>query len=304
MRRREILSLPLLCVAGLGHRASADAPPPTVVASFSILGDLVRELAGSAVRLRTLVGPDGDAHVYEPTPADARAVREAGLVVLNGLGFEGWLPRLLRAADFRGTTVIATDGLVPRRAGRGADPHAWQDPQLYRTYVRNVLQGLVQVAPAQAGEFRAAAARYLQRLAALDADLRARFAPLPPERRRVITTHDAFAYFGAAYGLEFLPVQGWTTAEEPSAADVARLVRTARTRGAAAAFVENVADPRLVRALAADTGLPFGGRLYSDALAPAGHPASTYLGMLHHNATTLLAALAPASLATAPETVR
>ncbi|MCZ8129912.1 MAG: zinc ABC transporter substrate-binding protein [Steroidobacteraceae bacterium] len=291
MRRRDFLVLPLLSsFAGTAARA-APAPPVNVVASFSILADLVAKVAGPAARVSALVGPDGDAHVYEPSPADARRVREAALVVVNGLGFEGWMPRLIRASGYRGPVVTATEGIAARPGGRHPDPHAWQDPALVKAYVNNVLAGLTRAVPALAATFRASAAAFVDELDALDADLRARFARVPASRRRVITTHDAFAYFGAAYGVEFLTLQGWTTENEPSAADVARLVRVARTGGASAAFVENIADPRLVRTLAADTGLRFGGRLYSDALAPPGHPASTYLGMMRHNAETLLAAL-------------
>lgn len=288
MRRREFLAATLV----LPFAARAEPPPIRVVASFSILADFTQRVGGSRVAVRALVGPDADAHVYEPSPGDLRMFTGASLVVLNGLGFEGWMPRLLRAARYSGQVVTASEGVQPLRARDHDDPHAWQDPRLARIYVNNVLSGLVRAVPALSRSFEEAAARFVDELNALDAELRRRFAAIPAKRRRVITTHDAFAYLGAAYGVEFLPLQGWTTASEASAADVARLVRTARAQDVAAAFVENVTDPRLVESVAAESGIRIGGRLYSDALASAGHPASTYLGMMRHNAETLLAALA------------
>lgn len=290
MLRRQFLALPL--ALPFVARA-ADVPPIRVVASFSILADFTQQVGGSRVSVRALVGPDADAHVYEPSPADLRLFSGASLVVLNGLGFEGWMPRLLRAAKYAGETVTASDGVRPLSAGDHADPHAWQDPRLAKIYVNNVLAGLVRAVPALAQPFEAAAAHFVERLDALHGELQQRFAQIPVARRRVVTTHDAFAYLGRAYGVEFLPLQGWTTASEASAADVARLVRTARASGVSAAFVENVSDPRLVANVARESGLRLGGRLYSDALARPGHPASTYLGMMRHNAETLLAALSP-----------
>lgn len=290
MRRRDVLALPWLWP--LMARADATAPVP-VVASFTILADLVREVGGPVVEVHTLVGPDSDAHVYQPTPRDARAVARASLVVFNGLGFEGWMDRLLLAGNYNGPLVEASHGIVPRRIDGVADPHAWQDPRLVERYVANIESALTTIVPASAAAISASTALYRQALRALDGELRAAFDTLPPDRRRVITSHDAFGYLGEAYGLEFLPLQGWSTESEPRAADLARLVRLARERGAAAAFVENISDPRLIRALSSDTGLAFGGSLYSDALATPGRPADTYLGMMRHNAATLLAALRP-----------
>jgi zinc/manganese transport system substrate-binding protein len=290
MHRRDLLLLPLLWPA---IARSADPPPVRVIVSFSILADFVQQVGGSNVAVHSLVGPDADAHVYEPRPGDVRLFEGASLVVTNGLGFEGWMPRLVRAAEYRGETIVASEGVQPRRASGHADPHAWQDPKLAKIYANNVLAGLSRAVPALDRSFGAATADFVARLDALDADLKARFEAIPVDRRRVVTTHDAFAYFGAAYGVEFLPLRGWSTDAEASAADVAKLARIARERGVSAAFVENITDPRLVRTFAADTGLRLGGRLYSDALARPGHPADTYLGMMRHNAETILAAIAP-----------
>jgi zinc/manganese transport system substrate-binding protein len=267
---------------------SADETTLRVVASFTVLSDLTHEIGVDLVTVQSLVGPDGDAHIYQPTPADVRTVGSARIVVLNGLGFEGWMSRLLDSAQFQGVVVVATDGLAARVAEGHADPHAWQDPRNVQTYVTNIGNALVHALPAHSDQLKARMAQYIGRLDRLDHALKGEFAAIPAARRRVITTHDAFAYFGAAYGIEFLPVQGWTTEAEPSAAAVGRLVEQARSHRAAAVFLENIADPRMMRQLARDTGLTVGGRLHSDALAPRGEPAATYVGMIRANADALL----------------
>jgi zinc/manganese transport system substrate-binding protein len=281
----------LCCLIGLlsvAREAWGTSSPIYVVASFTVLGDLVSEVGGDCVSVRALVGPDADAHVYEPTPADVRAVASAQIVVLNGLGFEGWITRLLDSAQFRGTVVIATMGVTARSAGTHPDPHAWQDPRNVRTYVVNIATALAAALPNHAAQIKTREALYLQELEDLDRTLRTEFGAIPNVRRRVITTHDAFSYFGAAYGIEFLPVQGWTTENEPSAADVARLVGQARSHATTAVFLENISDPRMMRQLARDTGLTVGGRLHSDALAQPGQPSATYLDMIRNNANLLL----------------
>jgi zinc/manganese transport system substrate-binding protein len=289
-----------LCVALLLGMMSAlasrtalagDEASLRVVTSFTVLSDLTHEIGAEWVSVQPLVGPDGDAHVYQPTPADVRAVGKAHIVVLNGLGFEGWMNRLLDSAQFHGTVVVASDGVIARKIGGHADPHAWQDPRNVRTYVTNIGNALEHALPAHATQLETRKALYLEKLGELDRTLRIEFAAIPEPRRRVITTHDAFGYFGAAYRIEFLPVQGWTTESEPSAAAVGRLVEQAKARGAVGVFLENVTDPRMMRQFARDTGLAVGGRLYSDALAPSAEPASTYLGMIRTNANSLLAVM-------------
>lgn len=280
----------LLLIAGICD-VHAGPAPIKVVASFSVLGDLVQQVAGNHVSLRTLVGPDEDTHTYEPTPSDARAIQQAQIVVLNGLGFEGWMPRLLDAAQFRGTTVIATKGVPARMIGGHPDPHAWQDPRNVMIYVTNISAALAHALPAYAPEIRARAARYRKQLQDLDQELRREFAQIPPGRRRVITTHDAFGYFGAAYGVAFLPAQGWTTESEPTPQGIQHLIEDAREGKAVALFLENISNPTMMLQLARDTGLAVGGQLQSDALAPPGHPAATYLGMMRYNADLLLRAM-------------
>ena len=295
----------LLLVLGLGLLATpawADEPLP-VVASFSILGDLTARVGGDRIALTTLVGPDGDAHVYEPGPGDARAVSEARLLVVNGLGFEGWMDRLKGAAGFDGIEVVATAGVEPLKLAEdddhghdhghdhGAiDPHAWQNVANAEIFIRNIAAGLEQADPAGAAVYRANAEAYLAELQALDADIRTSLAAVPAERRVLVTSHDACGYFAAAYGLKVLAPQGISTESEASAADVAALIRQIRKDGVQAVFVENVTDPRLLEQIVRETGARIGGTLYSDALSPPGTPAATYVGMMRHNAEAITAA--------------
>jgi len=288
----------LCCMLVASASAATAAEPPRrvrVVASFSILADLARNVGGEAVEVSALVGPNADAHVFQPRPADARRLAEADLVLTNGLGFEGWMDRLVRASGYRGPVVVASQGITPLRAGRGFDPHAWQDLANTRRYVANLRDALVRLQPAQAGLFEANAAAYLERLAALDAEVRRALAAVPPERRRAITSHEAFGYFAAAYGLTFLSAQGSNTDAEASAADVARLIDQIRQQRATAVFVENISDPRLVERIVREAGATVGGRLYSDALSAPGTEADTYLKMFAHNSNTIAGALKSAA---------
>jgi zinc/manganese transport system substrate-binding protein len=263
-----------------------------IVVSFSLLADIVRQVAPPAFEVQTLVGADADAHVFEPRPADARRLAEADLVVVNGLGFEGWLDRLVKASGYRGTVVVASRDAQPRTVGGGADPHAWQDLARARRYVATVAAALVERWPDQASQVQQRAAAYDGRLAALDAEVRQWLGTVARDQRRVITSHDAFGYFGAAYGVDFLSPQGWNTHSEPSAAAVARLIQQIRRQKVRALFVENISDPRLLQRIATETGARVGGTLYSDALSGPAGPASTYLDLFAHNARSIAAALA------------
>lgn len=290
LARRKVLLGCAAVWASSRVRAQADAPL-RVVASFSLLADMVREVAGPAADVHTLVGPNADAHVFTPRPADAERVAQAELVVVNGLGFEGWLDRLVRASGYRGPVLVATQGLEPRRRGGGVDPHAWQSLVAAQRYAENLRQALVGLRPAQAADINARAADYQRRLGDLDRSIRQRLAAIAEADRRVVTSHDAFGWFADAYGLEFSAVQGWTTASEASAADVAKLIRQLKAQRARALFVENISDPRLLERIAREAGARLGGTLYSDALSEPGTPAATYLGMMAHNADTVLGAL-------------
>lgn len=306
MRRRAVLrGLAAAGVSGVATglaalvpgnaQAQAPASPgarPLVIASFSILADLARELLPPEIDVLPLVGPDSDAHVYEPTPADGRRIAGAALVVLNGLGFEGWIDRMVQVSGYRGPLVVASDGIEPMRSARhGMDPHAWQDPRLASRYVDTLAAAFAARWPDRREALARHADDYRRRLAALDERVRTRFATIPREQRRVITSHDAFGYFGAAYGIDFLAPQGWTTHSDPSAAAVARLVRQARDEGVRAIFLENISQPQLIRRIAAEAGARVGGTLYSDALSAPGGPADTYLRMVEHNATAIASAL-------------
>lgn len=307
---RRLVSIALLALALAGGplspaRASEEKLP--VVATFSILGDFATRVGGDRVVVTTLVGPDGDAHVYEPTPADARALAAARVVVVNGFGFEGWLKKLARASATRATVVEATRGIAPREMagaehhddhGKGghdhgtADPHAWQAVGNVKTYVANIRDALIAADPTGKATYDANAAAYLAEIDALDAEVRASIGAIPPERRRVITNHDAFGWFAAAYGVEFLAPQGMSTEAEPTPRAVAKLVRQIRTEKITAVFIENMSDARLVRRIAEETGVTPGGTLYADALSPKGGPAPTYVDMVRHNVSALTKAMA------------
>ena len=353
LTRRALLSSATAALAlSLAAPAIAQSDGPTpVVATFSILGDMVERIGGEHISVKTLVGPDGDAHVYQPTPADARAVSEAEILVVNGLQFEGWLDRLVDASDFHGVRVVATDGIEPivfdddheehdeheghdeaghdddheehdedemhaeaghdhdheehdedemhAEAGHddhhhGAfDPHAWQSLANAVVYVDNITAALARTDPANATDFYQNRAAYVAEIEALGAEIHEILASLPAERRTVVTSHDAFQYFGRAYELDFVAPQGLSTESEASAKDVVRLIEQIREQSIRAVFIENIGDPRLLKQIANETGAVIGGTLYPDALSGPDGPASTYLDMMRHNATTLAQALVP-----------
>jgi len=293
----------ILLAFALFIASGARASEIEVVTSFSILGDLARQIGGERVSVHTLIGPGQDAHAYEPRPSDARRIRSAGLVVQNGLGFDDWLPRLAQSSGYRGTLVVASNGIRPlvmhdeNGHAHGAheshiDPHAWQDVANVRIYVDNISAALTAADPAGAETYRTNAARYRAELDALDADIRAAIARLPQERRRVVSSHDAFGYFARAYGLTFLAPVGAAGHSTPKARDVARLIEQLRNEKAPAVFIETIIDPRLIERIRVESGARVGGTLYSDALSPTEGPAPTYVAMMRHNLATLMAALA------------
>ncbi|WP_456718239.1 MULTISPECIES: metal ABC transporter solute-binding protein, Zn/Mn family [unclassified Bradyrhizobium] len=272
-----------------------------VVATFSILGDLARNVGGSHVDVTALVGPNGDVHVYSPTPADAEAIRNARLVIVNGLGLEGWLPRLIKSSGSNAITVVATHGIVPRNIAAGeilsrdhgaADPHAWQSVPNVEIYVGNIRDAMVAADPANATTYRAKAAAYLAKLEALDHEVRETVARIPAGRRKVISTHDAFGYFAAAYDVTFVAPEGVSTETEPSARDIATIIAQIKKERIPAVFLENVSDPRIMRQIASETGAAIGGTLYSDSLTNEKGEAPTYIAMVQHNISIIASALA------------
>jgi zinc/manganese transport system substrate-binding protein len=271
-----------------------------VVATFSILGDFVKNVGGDRVAVETLVGPNGNAHVYAPSPGDAKKVADAKVVFVNGLGFEGWLERLVKASGTKAPIVVATTGIKPReRAGDHdhdhdhgrADPHAWQSVTNAKIYVANIRDAMIAADPAGKDTYHANAAAYLATLDALEREVRDVVAKIPPDRRRVVTSHNAFGYFQDAYGISFTAPQGVSTEAEASAKDVAAIISQIRKQKAAAVFLENVTDPRLVEQIARETGAKVGGTLYSDALTDDKGEAPTYVDLIRHNLRQLAAAL-------------
>jgi zinc/manganese transport system substrate-binding protein len=277
--------------------ASAQEKLP-VVASFSILGDMVQNVGGDRIAVKSLVGPNGDAHVYSPSPADAKTLADAKVVFTNGLGFEGWIGRLIKSSNTRAPNVIASKGIKPRKLADAhghshgdGDPHAWQSVPNVKFYVANVRDGLIAADPAGKAAYEANAAAYLAKLDALDNEIRQVISKIPPERRKIITTHDAFGYFRDAYGVDFIAPQGVSTESEASARDVARIIQQIRKQKIPAIFLENVSDPRLLKRIGDETGAKIGGTLYSDALTDEKGDAPTYIDLMRHNIRTLSAAL-------------
>ncbi|MBS1210125.1 MAG: periplasmic solute binding family protein [Proteobacteria bacterium] len=290
---RTLLALGLMAFAPLAW--CADKIP--VVASFSILGDIVSVVGGDRVVVTSLVGPDQDAHVFEPTPVDVKKVAQAHMVVINGLGFEGWIARLAKSAGYRKEIVVASAGVRARTMsaeeghGRQTDPHAWQDPNNVIVYVRNIAEKLAALDPAGAAEYRANSQRYIAELTKLDEWIVAQYAQTPATRRRIITSHDAFGYHGARYGIELLAPQGMSTESEASAKDVANLIRQIRREHIKAVFMENMSNAKLISQLARDAGVTLAGELYPDALSKADGPAPTYLNLMRYNVNQIAEAM-------------
>lgn len=273
--------------------AMAVAAPLKVVASFSILGDFAAAVGGADIALTVLVGPGGDAHAYQPRPADAAAVARADVVLVNGFGFEGWIDRLVLASGYKGPLVtVAADAVRRPLSGGAVDPHAWQDARRAQAYVRRIAAALAAADPAKADAYARRADGYLAELAALDGQIRDTLGVVPPERRRIVTAHNSFAYFGAAYGVDVRAPQGIGAEAEPSAQRVAQLIRQIRAERISAVFVESVRNPRLVQQIARETGAVVAGPLYADSLSPPDGPAATYLDLMRHNARLLAKAMA------------
>lgn len=294
-------------------QAQAQVPaasrPPRIVVSFSILADIVRSVAPADAQVDSLVGPDADAHVFEPSPVHGKRLAAADLVVVNGLGFEGWITRLVKVSGYKGPLVEAARGVQTLRAteadghdhahahdpahgaGGAVDPHAWQDPRQVVRYVANLGEAFIQRWPERRAEIEQRVRQQTAALQALDAALRQRLAAIAPGQRRVITSHDAFGYLGRAYQIQFLAPQGWATHSEPSAAAVARLIRQIKARQARALFVENISDRRMIDRIAQEAKVGVGGALYSDALSAPGGPADSYERLMRHNVESIARAL-------------
>ncbi|MBT2295000.1 metal ABC transporter substrate-binding protein [Pseudomonas fluorescens] len=265
-----------------------------VVTSFSILADMTQEVGGEHIQITNLVGPDADAHTYEPTPDDAKALLSAKLIIKNGLGFEPWLDRLVTSTETTAPVISASHGVIPRSLDEDGetvpDPHAWHNLANAELYVRNITKALETADPTHKADYERNSQAYLKKIYTLLAEARAKLEALPPGNRRIVTSHDAFGYLGQAYGIEFMAPQGLSTEREPSAADVAALITQIREAKVKAVFMENIKDARLLKQIAAESGAHIGGTLYSDALAASG-PASTFIGLFEYNLNTLYEAL-------------
>lgn len=300
-------------VLGAWSAHAVSREPLPVVATFSIVADMVKEVGGDRVSVTTIVGRNEDSHSFEPRPQDAKALMEAKVLVLNGLDFEPWLPRLSQAADFDGVKVLASEGVNVRHLGEAkdghavagdhksgegheghshthgeVDPHAWQDLTNGMRYARNIAAGLAKADPRNANYYESRANSYIARMKALDNEVKTTIAAIPPEHRRVISSHDAFGYFGDAYGVEFIPISGLSNQSEPSARDVARIIEQAKNERVSGVFIENMSSSVMAQRIARESGVLMGGTLYADALGPADQPASTYLGMFSWNAGRLV----------------
>ncbi|MBD2748406.1 metal ABC transporter substrate-binding protein [Microvirga sp. BT688] len=304
LTRRTAVSLLAGCLtlaASALPAAAQTAEKLKVVATFSILGDMVRNIGGERIELVTLVGPNGDAHVYSPTPADGRRLTEAKVVLTNGLKFEGWIDRLVKSSGTKAARVEAAKGVTPLKgeeSGHGhhhdhgsSDPHAWQSIGNAKIYVANIRDALIAADAPGKGTYEANASAYLKQLDQLEAEVKNLVARIPAERRRIITSHDAFRYFEAAYGIDFVSPQGVSTESEASAKDVARIIQQIKRETIAAVFVENVSDARLMERIAKETGAKVGSQVYSDALSEPSGPAGTYIDMMRHNIRAFSAAL-------------
>jgi zinc/manganese transport system substrate-binding protein len=291
----NLFTLVVMAQIALPPEVVLAAEPIPVVASFSILGDLVHVVGGDLVKITTLAGPDADAHEFTPSPTHAKAVLGARLFVVNGLNFEPWAQKLAKSAGYKGTTVVASKGVQPHQMAAEAgnnhtetDPHAWQNPVNVVLYVNNIAAALAKVDPNGAATYQSNAAAYTLELKVFDAQAKVKFGAIAPAKRKVITSHDAFGYLGARYGITLLAPEGVSTDAQPSAKHVAELIRQIKREKIKAVFVENMSNPMLIKQLSKDASVTLGATLYSDALSDISGPASTYLKMMQYNLSQLV----------------
>lgn len=288
--KRILIKWIFLCMVG-NVWADPTTPPLRVVASFSILADLAREVGGDKVEVVSLVPINADPHVYEPLPSDIKKLNMADVVFVNGLGFEGWLQRLIKAAGFKGDVTVVSDHIHPRLVFERTlirDPHAWHSVPNAKIYVTNIRDAFIQKAPQWRDYFTQRAAVYLERLSALDGRIRRQIDEVPPPRRKIITAHDAFGYFGNTYGVQFLAPKGISTDAEAKVKNIVTLIEQIKKHNIKILFIENIADPKIIQQLSRETGATIGGTLYSDALSTPDGPASTYIRMIEYNIDLLI----------------
>lgn len=291
MKRTGVVIALALSVMAQG----AMAKTLNVVTSFSVLGDIVQQVGGEHVKVNTLVGPDGDPHTFEPSPKDSALLSKADVVVVNGLGLEGWMDRLVKASGFHGTLVVASTGIKTHTLDEDGktvtDPHAWNDIANGARYAKNIQMALAKEDPQDAADLNASGDRYVAQLQALDRWAKTQFSAIPQAKRKVLTSHDAFGYFSRAYGVTFVAPQGLSSESEPSAAQVAAMIKQIQADGVKVWFMENQLDPRLVQQIASATGAKPGGELYPEALSAPGGVADTYVKAMRHNVETIAASM-------------
>ena len=290
-RTTKFFKLIFLCLLFLVNIASANESSIRVVTSFSILEDLVKELGGQYVNVVNLVDRNSDAHTYQPKPSDAVAIAKADLVIFNGLGFEGWIPRLIKNSGYKNKQIIASKGVDAIKNGKETDPHAWQSFHNIRLYVQNISQMLIQLRPQYSEVLTKRQQKYLDSLNDLEINLKEQLVKIPVSKRIVVTSHDAFGYLGREFKIQFLAPLGLSLEVEASAEDVATIIDQIREQNVKALFVENINNPRLLELISAETNVSIGGRLYSDALSEVKGPAGTYLKMMRHNIESLITVL-------------
>lgn len=314
--KRYVITFIMSLACLLPFSVTAQQPAPIkAVATFSILGDLVKNVGGDRIDLTVLVGPGADSHMYSPSATDARALKQATIIFENGLAFEGWMERLVKSSGTKAKVVIASKGISPLETDEhdhdekpgnhnhghgsghghdhGVDPHAWQNVANAKTYVANIRDGLIALDPTGKAIYEENAKAYLVKLDALDGKIRSTLTAIPQENRKIITSHDAFGYFAKAYGVDFIGVQGVSPDAEPSAKDIASIIRQIRADKIPAIFVETIADPRLTNQIASETGVKVGERIFSDSLSDTSGPAASYIGMMEHNLKAFSSALRP-----------
>ena len=290
-RTTKFFKLIFLCLLFLVNIASANESSIRVVTSFSILEDLVKELGGQYVNVVNLVDRNSDAHTYQPKPSDAVAIAKADLVIFNGLGFEGWIPRLIKNSGYKNKQIIASKGVDAIKNGKETDPHAWQSFHNIRLYVQNISQMLIQLRPQYSEVLTKRQQKYLDSLNDLEINLKEQLVKIPVSKRIVVTSHDAFGYLGREFKIQFLAPLGLSLEVEASAEDVATIIDQIREQNVKALFVENINNPRLLELISAETNVAIGGRLYSYALSEVKGPAGTYLKMMRHNIESLITVL-------------
>jgi zinc/manganese transport system substrate-binding protein len=297
---RWFIAVAMLLLAG----PAGAADRITVVATFSVIADMLANVGGGRIDIRTIVGAGGDCELYQPTPADVATVAEARAVFINDLNeeFEPWLEPLLKQSLFKGTKVVVTRGVRTltaeeehpvsgRQLPSAIDQHAWLDPKNGVVYVRNIAAALIRLDPPHADEYRARVAAYTKEIQAVDDWAREEIARVPADKRRALASHDSLQYIANAYGITLLAVNGWTNKSEPSAAELAKLAQQIRASRVKALFLDSITDPRAMQRIAGETGAVIGGTLYGDSLSPKDGEADSYIEMLRHDVSTLKAGM-------------